>query len=282
MIWNLKRSAVVYVDCILERNGMSIQTLVVTINQNDHSLVEKMNIRTDAIVGNQCGYSSVDEFEYNGNSILYLNSDERGVGKNRNAVLAHATSDICVFADDDMRFIDDYPELVTKAFSCCKKADIIIFNLIEANPRRYKNKRICRIHHWNYAKYGAARLAILRQSIIDADISFNTQFGGGCKYCAGEDTIFLKECLDKGLRLYAVPWALAEIDQCAKSTWFKGYNEKFFSDKGALFAHMYPRLWILYGIRFLILRRKKYKGEMPFSLALKHLINGGSAYASGR
>ncbi len=261
---------------------MSIQTLVVTIDQKDRSLVKKMNIRTDTVVGNQCGCVSVDEFEYNGSKITYLNSDKRGVGRNRNAVLNYATADICVFADDDMRFVDEYPKLVEKAFNCCKKADIIIFNLIEANPRRYRNKRICRIRHRNYAKYGAARLAVLRQSIVGANISFNTQFGGGCTYCAGEDTIFLKECLDKGLRLYAVPWAIAEIDQCAESTWFKGYDEKFFSDKGALFAHLYPKLWVLCGIRFLVLRRKKYKDEMTFINALKYLVNGGRAYAAKR
>ena len=50
-------------------SDLRIQVLVATMNQNDHSLIEKMNICTDAIVANQCDYNSVEKFEYNGNRI---------------------------------------------------------------------------------------------------------------------------------------------------------------------------------------------------------------------
>lgn len=63
---------------------------------------------------------------------------------------------------------------------------------------------------------------------------------------------FLKECLDKGLRLYAVPYAIAEIDQDAASSWFTGYTEKYFYDKGALYASLYPRIWRMIAVRFLL------------------------------
>ncbi len=256
----------------------TIETLVVTVNDIDHGLVEKMNIRTDAIVGNQCGKNSIESFEYNGHCVIYVNKAERGVGRNRNTVMQNATADICVFADDDMCFVDDYPEIAQRAFAECPDADVLIFNLIEKNPRRYVNHEIRRISKSNYGRYGAARLAVRRKSLADAGISFNTEFGGGAKYSAGEDTIFLKECLDKGLSVYAVPYALAEIDQSAESTWFKGYNDKFFADKGALYAHLYPLTWRLQGLRFLLLRRKKYKGEISFSAALKSLLRGGKSY----
>ena len=55
-------------------------------------------------------------FQKNG-KVTYLNMAERGVGKNRNAVLQNATADICVFADDDMTFVDGYPQIVERAFS---------------------------------------------------------------------------------------------------------------------------------------------------------------------
>lgn len=79
-----------------------VQVLVASMNQTDHSLLEKMNISTSAIVGNQCNYDSVERFEWNGNECLYLNFNERGVGLNRNNTLMRATGDICLFADDDM------------------------------------------------------------------------------------------------------------------------------------------------------------------------------------
>ena len=88
-----------------------------------------------------------------------------------------------------------------------------IFNLIEKNPRRNNNKKIIRVRRHNYAKYGAARMAFRREAVQSSGISFNLSFGGGARYGSGEDTVFLKECLDKGLRIYAVPYFLAEIDQ---------------------------------------------------------------------
>ena len=64
-----------------------VQVLVAAMNQNDHSLLAKLNIQSDAIVGNQCSYNSIDHFVWgeNNNNITYLNLDERGVGLNRNA-----------------------------------------------------------------------------------------------------------------------------------------------------------------------------------------------------
>ena len=257
---------------------MSIETLIVTIDRTDGSLVKKMNIQTDAVVGNQCVENSVWEFCENGKKTVFYNTTERGIGKNRNIVLKNAQADICIFADDDMTFLDGYPETAKKAFSECPDGDVLIFNLVEKDPRRYINRKKKRIRKYNYAKYGAARIAIRRKSIVNAGISFSTEFGGGSGYGAGEDTIFLKDCLDRGLKVFAVPYALAEINQQATSTWFSGYNEKYFLDSGALYARLYPHLWELFCVRFLLRHRKKYKDSMGFWTALKSMRIGAKEY----
>ena len=50
---------------------MRIQILVATMNQTDYSLIEKMNIKTDAIIGNQCNHNNIEEFECNGQKRNY-------------------------------------------------------------------------------------------------------------------------------------------------------------------------------------------------------------------
>lgn len=55
-----------------------------------------------------------------------------------------------------------------------------------------------RVRWYNYAKYGAARLAVRREALIKSDINFSLRFGGGAQYGSGEDTIFLSDCLKKG------------------------------------------------------------------------------------
>ncbi len=218
---------------------MNIQTLVVTTKQSDHSLLERMNIQTDAIIGNQCDCNEVEEFEYNGHHIKWLSFCERGVGLNRNNVMMRSTADICVFADDDMVFHNGYENIVKKLFEQYPEADIMLFNLDEKVPKRYKNTKTVKVNKHNYGKYGAARLAFRRQKLQMAGVTFNLLFGGGAMYSSGEDSIFLYDCLKNNLKLIAVPYSLAELKDDRESTWFTGYNDKFFYDKGVMYTRLY-------------------------------------------
>ena len=79
---------------------MDVQVLVAAMNQDDYSILDKLNIQSDVIVGNQCEHNSIKEFEYKGYKAVFLNFAERGVGLNRNNALMRAAGDICLFADD--------------------------------------------------------------------------------------------------------------------------------------------------------------------------------------
>ena len=50
---------------------------------------------------------------------------------------------------------------------------------------------------------------------------------------------------------------IAEVDM-SNSSWFRGYNEKYFKNKGALVAAIYPKMW-LPGIVLLSLKNSKSK-----------------------
>ena len=66
---------------------MTLQVLVATMHQTDHSLLEKMNIQSDAIVVNQCNRNEVERFMYNGHQILWMSLNERGIGLSRNTLI---------------------------------------------------------------------------------------------------------------------------------------------------------------------------------------------------
>ena len=261
---------------------MTVETLIVTVDRQDHSFAEQMNIQTKVLIGNQCSKDAVERFCINGNDAVCYCTSDRGVGINRNLLLDRAEADICVLADDDLRFVDGYPETAVRAFTECPDADVIVFNLIEKEPRRYVNTCIRRIRGHNYSRYGAARIALRRESINAAGIRFSPYFGGGAKYCSGEDSIFLRDCLEKGLKIYAVPYALAEIDQDSDSTWFHGYTEGFFYDKGALYACLHGAAWRPYIIRFVLRRRKKIEGQISFCKALSSAFRGAEDYRKGK
>lgn len=226
---------------------MKIQVLVAAIDQKDHSLLEQLNIQSDVIVGNQSDFNSVEDFDYKGFKAKYLNFKERGVGLNRNNSLMRATGDICLFADDDMRYVDKYPTIVEKAFSDNPKADVIVFNIKEKNTSNVNSKNK-RIRNFEYLRYATPRIAIKLKSIKAKGIYFNECFGGGTEYSFGEDNLFLASCLKNNLKIYSSTEYIAEFLYTRESTWFKGCNDKYLKDKGVLYKTISPRFWKVYCI----------------------------------
>lgn len=253
---------------------MNIQVLVATMDQKDHNLLEKMNIQTDAIIGNQCDRNEIEEFSYNGHNIKYLSFNERGVGLNRNNAIMRATADICILADDDLVYIDGYQEIVEKYFKDNPHADVLIFNLNEENTNRYVINRRFKVGYRNFMRFGAARLAFRTESIMKNGISFNLRFGGGTKYSAGEDTLFLKECLRKKLNIIAIPEFIAKLTEERESTWFNGYNDKYFRDRGALFAAISNKYAIILSLQFAIRHRNMFKKDINWYEAFKLMCKG--------
>ena len=144
---------------------MKIQVLVAAMHQTDHSLIEKMHLSTDAIIANQCDRNEVETFTENGCKYTYLSFAERGVGLNRNNALMRADADICLFADDDMVYVDGYAEIITKAFEENPKADVLVFNLKEPKVTRYVIGKKTKVGYLNYLRYGTARVAVRLKSI---------------------------------------------------------------------------------------------------------------------
>ena len=66
---------------------MKLQVLVSCMHQQDYSLLEKMNIQTDAIIINQCDINKFEDIKYRNNLVKFISLNERGVGKSRNNAL---------------------------------------------------------------------------------------------------------------------------------------------------------------------------------------------------
>ena len=257
---------------------MVVEVLVAAMGQVDHSLLDRLNIGSDVIVGNQCDVNGVEDFLYRGHRARYLSFAERGVGLNRNNALMRATGDVCLLADDDMRYVDDYVGIVLKAFGDNPDADVIIFNLIEKDVSRYVIKKKFRVGGRNFMRFGAARIAFRRRSVTKQGISFNLHFGGGAEYGNGEDALFLADCLAKGLRVVAVPVYIAELTEERGSTWFRGYDVKYFMDKGALFACMSRRWAWFFSLQYCIRHRGKFRKEMSWLGAYGLMVRGISEF----
>ena len=221
-----------------------LQVLVATMRQSDMSIAEKMNIRCEAVIANQAGRNELTETVGEYGRVRMISTDTVGVGLNRNIALFASDSDIILFADDDVVYNDDMPQNVIDAFRENPKADVIIFSMDitrggEVTEKRHLKRGRRRL--WNSLRFGTYVIAARRSAVMQNNITFNQYFGGGCIYGAGEDSLFIKACIDAGLRVYSHEYVLG---RCAKdvSSWFSGHNEKFFYDKGALMGYLFPRV----------------------------------------
>lgn len=223
---------------------MKVEVLVATMNQKDCSLYKKMNLSTDVVFANQSDKYEYKEFKEGNKSIKIITTADRGVGKNRNNALLHSSGEICLFADDDMRYVDNYSEIVQRAFKEIPQADIIIFNIEtigRETRKRRMNSKIKKVNIFNALNYGAARIAIKRNELLKKNIWFSLLYGGGAIYSSGEDSLFLTEAIRKGMKVYTYPAKIADIEQ-ETSTWFNGYTEKYFVDKGIWIANAFPKI----------------------------------------
>lgn len=244
---------------------MELQLLVAAVGQTAKDLPDQMNIGSDAIIVNQTDHYDYQEFDYKGHQVRFFSMAERGVGLSRNHSLLRAQADISLFADEDIAYVDGYKELVLEAFEKNPQADMILFN-VQAAPGRetYHIGEFGRVRSYNCGRYPTYSFAVRTKEVHKRNITFSLLFGGGAKYSNGEDSLFISECIRKGMKVYKVPVMIGrEIDR--PSTWFKGYNEKFFFDRGVLYYHLYGCLRHVMALRFLL----AHKGEMCKEISVK-------------
>lgn len=253
---------------------LKVQVLVAAVDNDVTTLPSKMNIKTDAVIVNQCGKYDYQEFSLPFGRVQCFSMKERGVGLNRNTALVHADADICLFSDEDIVYAEGFQDAVREAYAKYPYADMLLFNIKVAPSRRtYWNEQVKRIRWYNYGRYAAYSISAKLDSLRRANVYFSLLFGGGAKYSNGEDSLFLRDCLRAGLKIYAVPVCLGEEVE-RESTWFHGYTEKFFMDRGVLYHYLYGKsAWIL-ALRFLLKNKGEMCVEIPFKKAYMLMKEG--------
>lgn len=253
---------------------MRLEHLISAVKAEPKVLIEKMNISADAVLINQCGTDSTETISYRDHSIKVFNCNEKGVGISRNKALYNATGDILLFSDEDIVYDDGYEKLVVAEFEKHPEADGLFFNVsVCAERRTYYNEDFKRSHIWNAGRYPAYSIALRSESIAGKNLRFSTLFGGGAKYSCGEDSIFIKDCIKSGLKMYRTPTLIGR-EEPRESTWFSGYTEKFFVDRGVMYHFLYGRLAFIMGARFIYAKRKVMCNEIPAKKAFRLLLSG--------
>ncbi|MBE7061005.1 MAG: glycosyltransferase [Clostridiales bacterium] len=259
----------------MERNKFEI--LCVTMHQKDFSKIGEMNIHSNVTFANQADRTAFEKVDCDGFSAKMITTTTRGVGKNRNIALTYADAEICLFADDDVKYVDDVEKIVVGEFEKCRKADIIIFHLATDSEIRKQRVYPKTRKHRRFEKmpWGGFRIAFRLDSIKKANLWFTTLFGGGCVFPSGEDSMWLTDAKKAGLTFYVSNKTIGKVS-FEESTWFTGVDEKFYYAKGVYYKAVHPKTFRLWAMYFAF-RTSSFSG-LSFKNRLKWMKRGVVGY----
>lgn len=235
---------------------MKVVVLISCMHQKDKSIIERTGIQTDVVVVNQCDEDKIEEYTFINKAgkeckVKFINTTERGLSRSRNMALKNAWGDYCIFADDDEILAEGYELIIQSAFERNPKADIVAYNYKDLNPRLKNNYKKPITKEQEAPKnhcYTSGALSFKLSRIILKEIWFDPRIGAGSGIIsAGEESVWLTLARKRGLKVYQCPEFITTLSQ-ANSTWFNGYNEKYFYDLGANLTARYG--WIKYIYQF--------------------------------
>lgn len=251
---------------------MKIEVLMSTCNrQNIKELdLEEKNVDT-AVIVNQFAPS------YKKNkckNIVMYSYNEKGIAKSRNRLIENMTGDIEIITDDDIKFVDNYKDIIKEAYDN-NDADIIVFNMKKGDEVIGYNKKFY-YNRISIMSICSCQVTFKSKSIKDKYLKFDEQFGIGSKYISGEENIFLKDALDKNLKILHVPIVINEHP--AEETTGERWNEKVIISKGAFSYRSYRKIYIILLLYFSIMKYNKYKNDFSFFKFIKLFNKGKKEY----
>lgn len=258
---------------------MTISVLISCMHQKDTSIISRSNVRTNAVVINQCDRESTEKTIFtdaNGqkHQLRFICTKERGLAKSRNKAIDNSEDDICLIMDDDETLYDNYESIITNSFQEYNDVDIIAFNVDRNKAKKYA-KSPHNVGFLRALKISSVEICFRRKSINDNNIRFDIEMGSGTGHGAGEENAFLYECLRKGLKIKYVPQKIATLSTASDSQWFNGFTEKYFLQRGwATERYMGKCIATLYAVYYIVCKRNMYKKDCSQWNALKHTLKG--------
>lgn len=263
---------------------MEFQVLLSAMHLEDETYLDTLNVKSNAVIINQCDRTLRKEVKRQTDGkitqVTFIDSTQRGLSRSRNMAIRNAVADICILCDNDVEYVDGYEELILKEFREHPEADVIVFYIKrkEKPQPNYPKRRY--MGYLSVMKIFSPEIAFRRKAVMD--IPFNEAFGAGSgKYLMGEENIFLYNCLQRHKKILYVPVKIAELRE-EESTWFKGYNDRFFISRGAGYAAMSRTASHFLIWQFAIRKISLYKKDMKPLQALSYMYRGRKEYLRGR
>ena len=260
---------------------MTLQLLISTIDGNIDNIVDMLLEPSEGISylvswQHSDGNSKRDiPLALQRDDVTVCHLEGRGLSRNRNNCIDHATADICLIADDDCRYRQEWLNNVIQTFVANPGVDIATFrdnNGIAPNyPHATMDLRSkCR----NY--YATSFEIAFCRSSVQGHLHFNEMFGLGAPvlHC-GEEEIFIHDALKLGLKCRFFPVVAVEHLGASTSVTRIAQNGTLMA-RGAYLCIAYP--WTAIPRIFLISYRLNRHHGIRFWCAVKKMTAGAIYY----
>lgn len=202
------------------------------------------------------------------NDVKIYDLSGRGLSRNRNNCLRHATADLCLIADDDCRHSHHQLQAVIDTFAQNPNVDIATFRYSSASDQKQYPSICHNLSNFPKGYYVTSMEIAFRRKSVQGKVWFNEHFGLGAEiFHCGEEHIFIQDAISKELTCMFFPITIVKA-VC------KNRN----NEPGTLMAH--GAIIQLYHPKtsnlriFLKAFRMWRKKEVSFFKAIKHMKNG--------
>lgn len=195
--------------------------------------------------------------------------DGLGLSRNRNNALRHATGEILLMADDDVRYFADQLRAVIATFDQNPEVDYASFRYSGLDGKRYPREETDLSASLPRGFYQSSiEIAFRREKA--ASLYFNEDFGLGAPlFAAGEEELLLLRARSLGLRCRFFPLTISVHPE--QSTGVAAPTEGSLRARGVVVALRYPLGWPL---RFLAGAWKSAKTAAQRFTALRCQLQG--------
>lgn len=211
-------------------------------------------------------------------NIRVVNTDERGLPQSRNMAIKNAVGNICLVADDDVRYVEDLQNVIVSAFAKADKPTVITFQMVKESGALYQNYPDIKRHTKKslYTVNGVV-IAFDRKLLLEQNIWYNNHFGLGATFGTANEYVFMKNVLKAdAVALFEPKIILSHPD--VSSGRLQGEDRVIYGRSALKYKEygVFAYLWVLKYLRFLVTHR--YIEPSQFREKLKVGLSGIKKY----
>lgn len=151
-----------------------------------------------------------------------VTSNEKGVAKSRNVVLKNTKTKYLLFADDEIKFLNDGIKEAVSYLEANPACDLVLAQAIDTNGqlrKTYPSKEVA-LTKFNSAKAATYEMIVRVDSARSKGVSFDESFGAGVENFLGDEYIFITDLLKKGGKAVFLPVTIAiHPEESSGSRW---------------------------------------------------------------